>query len=315
MNESSEKRKVTVGIFVLIGIIFLVLGILAIGNINETFKKKISVIALFDDVSGLQSGNNIWFSGVKIGMVNSLEFYSQSKVKVTMRVEEKAVPYIRKNAFVKVSTDGLIGNKILIIYGGSMQSAEIKENDTLAVEKSLSSEDVINTLQQNNKNFLSITNDIKLISNKMAAGEGTVGKLLNDNSLYEHLNQAAVSLQATSGRAQQLVSSLATFSDRLNTPGSLINQLTTDTAVFNSLRNSADNLQRMSDSASVFVSNLNASLSNTKSPAGVLLNDQESGERLKLTLKNLESGSKKLDEDLEALQHNFLFRGYFKKKK
>ena len=151
MNESSEKRKVAVGIFVLIGIVFLILGILAIGNINETFKKKISLVAIFDDVSGLQSGNNIWFSGVKIGMVGDLEFYSQSRVKVTMNVEEKAVPYIRKDAFVKVSTDGLIGNKILIIYGGNMQSAEVKENDTLSVEKSLSSEDVINTLQQNNK--------------------------------------------------------------------------------------------------------------------------------------------------------------------
>ncbi len=315
MNESSEKRKVAVGIFVLLGIVFLILGILAIGNINETFKKKISVIALFDDVSGLQSGNNIWFSGVKIGMVESLEFYSHSKVKVTMKVERKAIPYIRKDAFVKVSTDGLIGNKILIIYGGSMQKAEVVENDTLAVEKSLSSEDVINTLQQNNKNFLSITNDIKLISNKMAAGEGTVGKLLNDNSLYEHLNQAAVSLQATSGRAQQLVNSLAVFSDKLNTPGSLINKLTTDTAVFNSIRNSAENLQRMSDSASAFVNTLNSTLSNSKTPAGVLLNDEESGSRLKETLKNLESGSKKLDEDLEALQHNFLFRGYFKNKK
>lgn len=315
MNESSEKRKVAVGIFVLIGIIFLILGILAIGNINETFKKKIAIVALFDDVSGLQSGNNIWFSGVKIGMVDNLEFYSQSKVKVTMKVEEKAVPYIRKDAFVKVSTDGLIGNKILIIYGGSMQRPQVTENDTLAVEKSLSSEDVINTLQQNNKNFLSITNDIKLISNKMAAGDGTVGKLLNDNALYEHLNQAAISLQATSGRAQQLVNSLAIFSEKLNTPGSLINQLTTDTAVFNSIRNSAQNLQNMSDSASAFVNNLNAALSNSKTPAGVLLNDEESGMRLKETLKNLESGSKKLDEDLEALQHNILFRGYFKGKK
>jgi phospholipid/cholesterol/gamma-HCH transport system substrate-binding protein len=232
-----------------------------------------------------------------------------------MNVEEKAVPYIRKDAFVKVSTDGLIGNKILIIYGGNMQSAEVKENDTLSVEKSLSSEDVINTLQQNNKNFLSITNDIKLISNKIAAGEGTVGKLLNDNALYEHLNQAAISLQATSGRAQQLVNSLATFSDKLNTPGSLINQLTTDTAVFNSIRASAQNLQSMSDSASALVSNLNSALANSKSPAGVLLNDEESGNRLKETIKNLESGSKKLDENLEALQHNFLLRGYFKGKK
>ena len=314
MDESSNKRKISVGVFVLIGILFLVGGILMIGNLHETFKKKITLVALFDDVSGLQSGNNVWFSGVKIGSVSSLEFYSQHTVKVAMKIEEKALPFIRKDAFVKVSTDGLIGNKILIIYGGSPQSAQVSDLDSLAVEKSLSSEDVINTLQQNNKNFLAITNDIKDISAKLAKGEGTVGKLLTDDELYNHLNQAALSLQTTSNHAQQIASSLSAFSNKLNTKGGLVDQLTTDTTIFNSLRNSATSLQLMSDSASAFVNNLNRAITANNSPAGVLLNDKESATRLQETMKNLESGSKKLDEDLEALQHNFLFRGYFKKK-
>ncbi|HQW22222.1 MAG TPA: MlaD family protein [Bacteroidia bacterium] len=314
MDESSNKRKVAVGVFVLIGVLFLIGGILMIGNLHETFKKKITLVAMFDDVSGLQSGNNVWFSGVKIGSVSDLQFYSQHTVKVTMNIEEKAQPFIRKDAFVKVSTDGLIGNKILIIYGGSPQVAQISDLDSLAVEKSLSSEDVINTLQQNNKNFLAITNDIKDISAKLSKGEGTVGKLLNDEELYNHLNQAAISLQATSSHAQQITNSLSAFSEKLNTKGGLVDQLTTDTTIFNSLRNSATSLQLMSDSASAFVNNLNKAITSNNSPAGVLMNDKESAARLQETIKNLESGSKKLDEDLEALQHNFLFRGYFKDK-
>ena len=314
MNESSDKRKVAVGVFVLVGLLFLLSGILMIGNLHETFKKKITLVAIFDDVSGLQSGNNVWFSGVKIGSVSDLQFYSQHKVKVTFHVESKAQPYIRKDAFIKVSTDGLIGNKILIIYGGRPEFAEISDNDTLSVEKSLSSEDVINTLQQNNKNFLAITDDLKLISNKIAKGEGSMGKLLNDEELYNHLNQAAISLQTSSGHAQQIINSLSAFSDKLNTRGGLLDQLTTDTTVFNSLRNSARSLQEMSDSASAVVNNLNKAITTSNSPAGVLLSDKESAARLQETIKNLESGSKKLDEDLEALQHNFLFRGYFKNK-
>ena len=180
MNKSPNKRAVIVGLFVFIGLIFLVTGILIIGNLHETFKKKVEVVTLFDDVSGLQVGNNIWFSGVKIGTVSSLKFYADRKVKVMMKVEDKAIPYIHQDAFVKLSTDGLIGNKILVIYGGTSRTPQISEGDTLRVEKTFSSEDMINTLQENNKNLLVITNDFKLISHKLASGEGTIGKLITD---------------------------------------------------------------------------------------------------------------------------------------
>ena len=315
MNDSPNKRAILVGLFVFVGIVFLLIGILTIGNLHETFKRKVRVVALFDDVSGLQAGNNIWFSGVKIGTVSNVEFFGKDKVKVVLKVEEKALQYIRKDAFVKLSTDGLIGNKILVIYGGTSRSAEIAEGDTLGVEKTFTSEDMINTLQQNNKNVLAITNDFKVISKNLSQGNGTVGKLLNDDAIYNHLDAATVSLQNASGKAQQLIASLSTFSAGLNKKGTLANQLTTDTIVFNSLKSSVLQLHQIADTASAFVSNLNTVSSNTKTPVGILLHDEESGARLKQTLKNLESGSQKLDEDLEAAQHNILLRGYFKKKK
>jgi phospholipid/cholesterol/gamma-HCH transport system substrate-binding protein len=314
MNNSPRKRAVIVGLFVFIGLIFLVIGILIIGNLHETFKKKIEVVSLFDDVSGLQVGNNVWFSGVKIGTVSSLQFYAERKVKVLMKVEDKAVSYIHKDAFVKLSTDGFIGNKILIIYGGTARAIQISEGDTLRVEKTFTSEDMINTFQENNKNLLVITNNFKLISDKIAKGEGTVGKLLNDNSVFEHIDSATLSLQNASDKAQHLISSLSRFSDGLNKKGTLANELTTDTVVFNSLKTSVLQLQKMSDNATAFISNLKEASSNPQSSIGVLLHDEESGARLKQTIKNLETGSQKLDEDLEAVQHNFLLRGFFKKK-
>ena len=292
MKDTRNKRAVIVGIFVFIGIIFLILGILAIGNLNETFKRKIEVVTVFDDVSGLQKGNNIWFSGVKIGIIKNLEFFADRKVKVIMNVDDKAVPYIHKDAFVKLSTDGLIGNKILIIYGGTSLSPEIEEGDTLGVEKTFTSEDMINTLQENNKNLLAITSDFKLISGKLANGEGTVGKLLNDDAVYTQLDAASLSLQKAAARAETLIASLATFSEGLNKKGTLANEITTDTVVFNSLKTTVL----------------------PKTSVGVLLYDEESGARLKQIIINLESGSKKLDDDLQAAQHNFLLKGYFKKK-
>ncbi|MBP6640318.1 MAG: MCE family protein, partial [Bacteroidia bacterium] len=145
MSDSSNKRAVIVGIFVFFGLGFLIVGILAIGNLHETFKTKINVMVLFDEVSGLQKGNNIWFSGVKIGVVGKVEFFSQKKVLVEMNIDESVTQYIRKDALVKISTDGLIGNKILVIYGGTALLPEIAEGDTLGVEKTFTTEDMINT--------------------------------------------------------------------------------------------------------------------------------------------------------------------------
>ena len=314
MKDTQNKRAVIVGLFVLIGIIFLIIGILLIGNLNETFKSKIEVVTVFDDVSGLQKGNNIWLSGVKIGIIKDLEFYADRKVKVIMKVDEKAVPFIPKDAFVKLGTDGLIGNKILVIYGGTSSLPNIEAGDTLKVEKTFTSEDMINILQENNKNLLAITTDFKLISSKLANGEGTIGKLLNDDAIFVHLDTASLSLQKALAGAEKSIISLTTFSERLNKQGTLAYELTSDTIVFNSLKTTVVQLQQMADTAGVLVNNLKEAGSNPQSSIGVLLYDEESGARLKQILINLESGSKKLDEDLEAVQHNFLLKGYFKDK-
>jgi phospholipid/cholesterol/gamma-HCH transport system substrate-binding protein len=314
MNESPNKRAVIVGIFVFIGMAFLLAGILIVGNLRETFDRKTEIITLFDDISGLQSGNNVWFSGVKVGTVSSLKFHGRSQVEVNMKVATSAKKYIRKDAKVKISNDGLIGNKILVIYGGTEESAEVQEGDTLEVMKTFTSEDVINTAQENNKNLLAITTDIKAITKRLAAGEGSIGKLLNDSLLYTNINTTIVSLQKASVKAQQMINSLADFSSRLNKEGTLANDLTTDTVVFKSVKATVLQLQQMADTATMFITNLKQVSSNPKTTVGVMLHDEEAGNQLKESIKFLESSSKKLDEDLEAAQHNFLLRGFFKKK-
>lgn len=314
MSESSKKRSVIVGMFILIGIVFLAAGILTVGNMHKTFGSKMHVTALFDDVNGLQQGNNIWFSGVKIGTVKKVKFYGSSQVRVVMNIDEKSRQYIRKDAKVKVSTDGFIGNKILVIYGGTSKAEAVEDEDTLSVEKTFSAEDMINTLQENNKNVLAITSDFKVISKKMAEGRGSIGKLLNDEAIYNNISATTASLKQASDRAQQLMASLSSFTARLNKKGTLANELATDTVVFNSMKASVLRLNSIADTASAFIADLKQAARDPKSPVGLMLHDPEAGASLKATIKNLESGSKKLDEDLEGLQHSFPMKRYFKKK-
>jgi len=314
MIESPNKRAIIVGVFIFTGLAFLLAGILIVGNLRETFNRKMRLVSHFSDVGGLQRGNNVWLSGVKIGTVSSLEFFGKSQIEVSLNIATKTRQYIRKDAKVKLSTDGIIGNKILVIYGGTEQSPEVEEGDTLSVEKTFTSEDMINTLQDNNKNLLSITTDLKTISNRLVSGEGTIGKLLNDNSVYTNINNATLSLQNAAAKAERLAGSLATFSSGLNKKGTLANELTTDTLVFNSAKASVTRFRQIADTATLFMTNLKKAGSNSKSSIGVLLHDEEAGAKLKEIILNLDHSSKKLDEDLEAAQHNILLRGFFRKK-
>lgn len=303
-----------VGVFVLAGLLLLVVAIFMVGDINDTFKRKIELVTLFDDVNGLEEGNNIWFSGVKIGTVSSLAFYGKSQVAVGLKIDTKHKQYIKKDSKIRISADGLIGNKILVIFGGNTRSGAVEEGDTLLVEKTFSSEEILNMFQENNKNVLAITTDFKNISKKIADGEGTIGKLLAENTLYDQLNSTTASLQNTSQRAEVLVNSLVDFSAGLNKKGTLANELTTDTTVFKSVKASVFQLKQTTDNAAAMVANLKASSSNPNTPMGVLIQDQKAGTQLKGIIENLEGSSQKLEENMEALQHNFLLRGFFKKK-
>ncbi|GAB2797260.1 hypothetical protein GCM10027275_48370 [Rhabdobacter roseus] len=313
-----KKRAVTVGLFVFLGLVIFIVGVLTIGSMRKSFVPKVTVRSIFDDVNGLQAGNNVWFSGVKVGTVKRISFYEGSKVEVILNIEEKSQQYIRKDATVKISTDGLIGNKIIVIAGGTPKVPSIEEGDVLKVQTEDSQQDIMNTLQENNKNILAITSDFKEISRKIRAGEGSVGKLLGDESLYNDLNTTMASLKRTSQNAQNLTASLSSYSAKLTREGGLANDLATDTTIMRSVKATmqqlnttaataqatVDNLKRMSDDLQV----------NPNSPVGVLLNDEKTASELKTTVRYLESSSQKLDENLEALQHNFLLRGFFRKR-
>jgi phospholipid/cholesterol/gamma-HCH transport system substrate-binding protein len=305
MNEPIKKRGVVVGFFSLIGLLFLIGGIMTIGNLHSTFSSKINILTIINDVNGLHSGNNIWFSGVKIGTVKKLEFSGKSQVKVIMNINTESQQYIRKNANIKISTDGLIGNKILIIYGGTSIVPMIEEGDTLLNQQVLSTEDIINTLQQNNLNVLKITQEL-------SDGKGSIGKLLMNDSVFNNILTLEKSLQTASSNANIFIQSLTEFSKKMNRKGSLINELVSDTSVFKSLKISAINFHHITDTSVVAMNHLKEIIDNSKSTFGVIFKDNQTGTDIKAIVKNVETSSVKLNIYLDALEHNFLFKRYFK---
>lgn len=324
MNTNNNRRSVIVGLFILIGIIILIVGVLTLGGQRKTFARSITVDAVFEDVGGLQKGNNVWFSGVKIGTVKKIQFSGDARVDISMNVDQASKEYIHKDARARISTDGLIGNKIIVIYGGSSKMEAIEDGDKLVTDKPLNTDEMMATLQENNKNLIGITGNFKIIGKRLVDGKGTVGALLADSVMSQKLiltmnNLQAIStnLRTASQNSNIVVKKFSDFAGKLQTPGSLANELVTDTMVFSNLKSVVAQLQRTATDANAITANLklaSSQLNSKNTPVGILLNDDKTAIELKNTIKNLETSTQKLDENMEALQHNFLLRGFFRKK-
>ena len=325
MKAIKNKRAIIVGIFIFIGLVILIVTVFTLGGQKKTFARVVHVKTVFEDVSGLQPGNNVWLAGVKIGTIKNLAFIRNAGVEVTMSIDDRIAPFIHKDSKAKISSNGLMGNKIVVIYGGTKNSPPVQQNDLLMSEKPINTEDMLAILQANNKNLLEITTHFKDISKKIADGEGTIGALLNDSSIAKNLRSTILALRSTVSnfkttavQSQKAVSNLVDFTAQLNKQGTLMNDLVTDTTIFNNLRGTVAQLKEATVTASQVtndIKNATARLNKKDNAAGVLLNDEELAARLKSTITNLDSASKNLNEDLIAMQHNFLLRGYFRKKK
>lgn len=317
MSTGNNRKGVIVGLFIFFGIAILVAGVLTLGGQKKSFVNAVKVRAVFTDVNGLTVGNNVWFSGVKVGTIKSIEFDPQANVVVQMNVEEKVRKFIASDSRVKIGSDGLIGNKIIVIFGGTPGGEPIQDNATLAVEDVLSQEEMLATLQSNNENLLAITADFKVLTSRIVAGEGSVGKLLADETLFTDLQTTMASLKNASRNATDVVSDLSAYTSKLTEKGTLAGDLVSDTVIFSRLRATIGQINEAAVQSNAIVQEVATAarqLNRPGSPAGALLHDEGVANDLKNTLKNLETASEKLDENMEALQHNFLFRGYFRKK-
>ncbi|WP_315816699.1 MlaD family protein [Paraflavitalea speifideaquila] len=239
------------------------MGIFTLGGQKKTFSPSLTVHAVFNNVNGLQKGNNVWFSGVKIGTVRNLEFFGTSQVMVTLNIDRKAHEYIRKDAKARISAEGLIGNKLIVLYGGTQGAGAIAGGESLQAEEALNPEEMMATLQTNNKNLVAITTDFKTISKRLLEGEGSLGAMLKDETLYKDLQVTITSLRTAVARmhaaarnSEQLTGSIADYTAQLKTPGTLAGDLITDTLVMTNLLTSVEQINLATAQANAFMHSL-----------------------------------------------------------
>ena len=110
MKATKNSRPVIVGIFILLGIAILVVAVFTLGRQKKSFVKGYTVNAVFDDVNGLLTGNNVWLSGVKIGTVRRISFYNNTKVLVSINLDKSVASHIHKDAFAKIGSESFAQN-------------------------------------------------------------------------------------------------------------------------------------------------------------------------------------------------------------
>lgn len=312
--KTGDRQAALVGLFAGGALAILVGGVIAVGELHDSFTPKLTVHTTFEDVAGLKEGDNVWYAGVKVGLVHAIEVDGDREVKVELRVDRRIAPHLHTDTLARVGSDGLIGNRIVVLDGGTPGSEEVADGGEIASSRTLSSEDVLATLQQNNTNLLAVTGDLRDLTSGVSRGEGTLGKLARDGTLYDRATSTATSLDAASARAASATQSLDRFAANLNQEGTLAHDLATDRETYGQLRAAVGDIQAASHTTNDATARLSAELQDASSPLGTLLHDQEAAEDFKTTLGNLSEGSELLTEDLQAAQSNFLLSGYFRHK-
>ncbi len=312
-----RNQNIKLGAFVLGGIILFLAALFYLGSEGSIFNKTFSVSAIFKNVEGLKEGDNVWLSGVKIGTVKHVRIFSEGKVIVTLSLKDKQNEFIKKNATAFIGSDGLVGNKIVVIRPGSVAEI-IHDNDTINSLSPVDTQQLIDLAQEVGTNARAVTDDLKAISARLNSGQGILGELLQEGPISADLRATIASLRTSGENASAVTRDAKNLIREVRNGDGLIPKLLSDTtyadnfdATLSNISTAGENTKKISEDLRDMVEKMNRN----DNAIGVLLADTVFAGKLKTTLDNAKSASIKLDENMEALQHNFLLRGYFRRQK
>ncbi|WP_033960369.1 MlaD family protein [Psychroserpens jangbogonensis] len=315
--KHSNSQKLRLGSFVLIGTILFIAGVFLIGQRQNMFKKTFTISAFFQNVNGLQKGNNVRYSGIGIGTVKDITMINDSTIKVDMAIEEKIISHIKKNGIATIGSDGLVGNMIINIVPGKGLSEVIGNGDIIESYSKIGADDILSTLSVSSENAAILTSDLLKITTAMLEGKGTVGLLLNDTIMAQDLKQSINNLKMASRGATNTINELNEIISSLKTnDDTVLGMILNDSISGQKLKTVVNNLETSSSEIENVLNNINNVVDDFNSSEGAynyIVKDTSLVNSLKSTLKNINEGTDKFNQNMEALKHNFLTRGYFRK--
>ncbi|MBX2829261.1 MAG: MCE family protein [Flavobacteriaceae bacterium] len=314
--SKKKSQIIRLGVFVVLGTLLLTAALYFIGNRQHLFTKNIDLYSKFRNVNGLQVGNNVRYSGIDVGTVNSIQIQSDTLILVRMLLRSSETQFIKKNAVATIGSDGLVGNMIINIIPREGSSASIAKGDTISSFSRIGSEDMLTTLNVTNENAALLTADLLKITTEILNGDGTLGMLIRDKRLAQDLKASIYQLKIASTNTSQMIADLETKISAIDMENSAAGILLTDSIEGNKIRHSLTQLVTLGERLNEIgnsVENIVDEIENGNGALSYLTTDTLVVRQLDATLINIKESTKRFNENMEALRHNFLFRRYFKK--
>ena len=314
--DKTKNQKLRLGVFVILGSLLFIAAIYFIGARKNLFAKTFIVSSNFKNVNGLMQGNNVRYSGINVGTVKSISMINDSTINVSMLIEEKMMNHIKKDAIATIGSDGLVGNMIVNIIPGEGSAAVVTSGDTIASYSKIGTNEMLNTLSTTNENAALLTSKLLNITNAITSGKGTLGMLINDTIASYELKQTIHYLKLTSLEANKTMQEINGIVGSLDVDNSVASVLLSDSIQAQKVTKMITNLNQSSEDIKKVIDNLNETITGFKEGEGALnyiTEDKELVESLKESIENINEGTDKFNQNMEALKHNFLTRGYFRK--
>ena len=335
-KKSLTFSKVRVGIFVLFGLAILAFLILNSSGDFNPFEKKLKLKARFAAADGLREGSEVQLAGVRIGKVEKVVLLppdspEEFKVEAVMAVDNELSgspikERIRTDSTAQlISTSLLANDKTINISPGTAKGSAVSDNTVLASRVATG----LNQLTETGNDLLEQINKLAVpaneILNKANQGEGTLGSIVNDPSLYRNLDATVRELQGTldkinqgNGTAGKLVNDPELYNSLNRTVAQLesisadikagrgtAGKFFTDDALYNEakaaitdLRTSAAKINGIADDFKLISSDLSAG----KGTAGKFLKDEKLYEDVKDTLARFNSTATRIEQLLADAQ-------------
>ncbi|HLA55116.1 MAG TPA: MlaD family protein [Flavobacterium sp.] len=197
MNTNSPKFKVRLGLFVIVGLALFALAIFAIGKQKNLFDPVFQLSTRFNNVSGLQVGNIVRFSGINVGTVDAIKIVNDTTVQVNMLIKADVQKFIKVDSEAGIGSEGIIGDRILTISNGGVKSKTVSDGQLLASNEPVETDAIMQSLEITAGNAAIASADISEILNKVNSGNGTLGRLINDEQIAKNIDQTIVNLKSS----------------------------------------------------------------------------------------------------------------------
>lgn len=302
------------GLFVMAGVLFLIVTLYMIGKNRNLFGSTFTLKAVVNNVNGLVPGNNVRFKGIDVGTVKSIMLHDDSSIYVTLTIDNKMKNFIKQNAVASISTDGLMGNKMLNINSVSGEAPAVKEGSLIHSVKPVETDEMLRTLSVTNNNLERITYNLRQITAKLNSSN-SLWNLLSDSVVSQDIKLAIRDFRHAGSNTADLTSNAKKLVSRYDQGEGLAETIFTDSTLSQRLNHSLTKIQEASEKTADMMENLEsviAELKQGEGTAGLILADTTLRNILLRSADNVEEGTFRFNENMEAMRSNFLFKGYFK---